>query len=129
MKIGQVAKLTGCNIETIRYYEKVRILGVPPRKGTYREYGPADVERLRFVRRARALGFSLDEIRTLLDLAPQQEANCAMVQSVAAKHLQNVRAKMADLAKIETALCDLVDQCNRQSDQRCPVVRSLAGET
>lgn len=129
MKIGQVAKLTGCNIETIRYYEKVRILDVPPRKGTYREYGLADVERLRFVRRARALGFSLEEIRTLLDLAPQQEANCAMVQSVAAKHLQNVRAKMADLAKIETALCDLVDRCNRQSDQRCPVVRSLAGET
>jgi MerR family mercuric resistance operon transcriptional regulator len=60
LKIGEVAKLTGCNIETIRYYERIGVISSPPRKGAYRDYGSEDVERPRFVRRARELGFSLE---------------------------------------------------------------------
>ena len=66
MKIGVVSELTGCNIETIRYYERIGLIAAPPRRGSYRDYGPSDVDRLRFVRRGRELGFSLDEIGTLL---------------------------------------------------------------
>lgn len=127
MRIGEVARRTGCHIETIRYYEKAGILAAPARRGTYRDYTGSDVERLRFVRRARELGFSLDEIRTLLDLASRRQVDCAHVLPVAARHLANVREKLADLARIEAALCDLVSQCSEGAAVPCPVVRSLAG--
>ena len=87
MKIGEVAKRTGCNIETIRYYERIGVIDAPPRRGAYRDYGPHDTERLRFIRRARELGFSLEEVRALLDLTPGQEVRCDEVQSIAEQHL------------------------------------------
>lgn len=126
MKIGAVSELTGCNIETIRYYERIGIIAVPPRRGRYRDFGPSDVERLRFVRRGRELGFSLEEIGTLLDLAPHDEATCGTVQALAEQHLLNVRAKIGDLTKIETVLAQLVAQCDTRPDNCCPVTESLA---
>ena len=93
MKIGEVAKRTGCNIETIRYYERIGVIDPPPRRGAYRDYGPCDTERLRFIRRARELGFSLEEVRALLDLTPGHEVRCDEVQSIAEQHLASVRAK------------------------------------
>jgi MerR family mercuric resistance operon transcriptional regulator len=126
MKIGVVSELTGCNIETIRYYERIGLIAAPPRRGSYRDYGPSDVDRLRFVRRGRELGFSLDEIGTLLDLAPQDGATCETVQTLAEQHLRNVRAKLADLMSIETALAKLVAQCGSRPVNCCPVVESLA---
>ena len=126
MKIGVVSELTGCNIETIRYYERIGLIAAPPRRGSYRDYGPSDVDRLRFVRRGRELGFSLDEIGTLLNLAPQDGATCETVQTLAEQHLRNVRAKLADLMRIETALAELVAQCGSRPVNCCPVVESLA---
>ena len=126
MKIGVVSELTGCNIETIRYYERIGLIAAPPRRGSYRDYGPSDVDRLRFVRRGRELGFSLDEIGTLLNLAPQDGATCETVQTLAEQHLRNVRAKLADLMTIETALAKLVAQCGARPVDCCPVVESLA---
>jgi len=126
MKIGAVSELTGCKIETIRYYERIGIIDAPPRKGSYRDYGPKDVERLRFVRRGRELGFSLEEISTLLDLAPREGAACVTIQTLAEHHLNNVRAKIADLTKIEGVLAQLVAQCDTRPANCCPVVESLA---
>ena len=126
MKIGVVSELTGCNIETIRYYERIGLVAAPPRRGSYRDYGPSDVDRLRFVRRGRELGFSLEEIGTLLDLAPQDGATCETVQTLAEQHLRNVRAKLADLMRIETALAELVAQFGSRPVNCCPVVESLA---
>jgi len=126
MMIGAVSELTSCNIETIRYYERIGIITAPPRKGRYRDYGPSDVERLRFVRRGREFGFSLQEIGTLLDLAPRQEGACVTVQALAEQHLHSVRAKLADLTKIESALANLVTQCGTRPNNCCPVVESLA---
>lgn len=126
MKIGVVSELTGCNIETIRYYERIGLIAAPPRRGSYRDFGPSDVDRLRFVRRGRELGFSLEEIGTLLDLAPQDGATCETVQTLAEQHLRNVRAKLADLITIETALANLVAQCGTRPVNCCPVVESLA---
>ncbi len=97
MKIGEVAKRTGCNIETIPFYERIGVISSPARKGAYRDYGSEDVERLRFVRRARDLGFSLEEVQALLDLAPRPDENCDRVQAISAQHLSNVRAKLDDL--------------------------------
>ena len=127
MKIGDVAKRTGCNIETIRYYERIGVIDPPPRRGAYRDYGPRDIDCLRFIRRARELGFSLEEVRALLDLTPGQEVHCDEVQSIAEQHLANVRAKRADLERMENALAKLIEQCGTTSNDRCPVLESLAG--
>ena len=127
MKIGEVAKRTGCNIETIRYYERIGVIDPPPRRGAYRDYGPCDTERLRFIRRARELGFSLEEVRALLDLTPGHEVRCDEVQSIAEQHLANIRAKRADLERMENALAKLIEQCGTTSNDRCPVLESLAG--
>lgn len=127
MKIGEVSRQTGCNVETIRYYERIGIIAAPPRRGTYRDYAPADVRRLRFVRRARELGFCLEEVQALLDLAPRQNENCEKVQVIAEQHLASVRSKLSDLAKMELALSKLVERCGSSSTDHCPVVQSLAG--
>lgn len=128
MRIGTLAAKTGCNVETIRYYERIGIIDAPPRCGRYRDYGPADIERLRFVRRGRELGFSLDEIRTLLSLAPRQDLHCDEVRDLAARQLESVRSRIADLRRMEKALSSLVGQCDRSDDSSCPVVESLAGK-
>lgn len=127
MKIGEVAKRTGCNIETIRYYERIGVIDPPPRKGAYRDYSHTDLEHLRFVRRSRELGFSLQEVQALLSLATRADENCDQVQRIAEEHLTNVRARVADLKRMETALAALVERCDENRDGKCPVVMSLAG--
>jgi MerR family mercuric resistance operon transcriptional regulator len=100
MPIGELSRLTGVNIETIRYYEKIKMLQAPPRtEGGHRVYGPTETRVLAFVRRARELGFSLDEIRALLDLGGPGNASCADVRKVATRHLADIRAKIGDLKK------------------------------
>src|SRR5690348_11152054 len=97
--IGELSRRTGVNIETIRYYERVGILAPPPRTVSGRRvYGPAETRALSFIRRARALGFTLDEVRTLLALAAEDSRNtCAEVRDIAAGHLAEIRTKIADL--------------------------------
>lgn len=130
LTIGALSRRTGVNIETIRYYERIRLLSKPPRTaGGHRSYAPEHVERLRFVRRARALGFGIENIRALLDLSVREHDSCAQVREIAAAHLTDVRAKLDDLRKLEKILGETVSQCDRQclgdSAPLCPVLEIL----
>jgi MerR family mercuric resistance operon transcriptional regulator len=103
LSIGPLSRLTGVHIETIRYYERVKMLPAPPRtEGGRRVYGQSHRQTLGFIRRARDLGFTLDEIRALLDLDGSRRPSCAKAREIASLHLINVRAKLADLARLET---------------------------
>ena len=124
--IGALSKHTGTNIETIRYYERVGLLPTPARSsGGYRLYGTDHVKRLNFVRRARALGFSVAEVRKLLTLADQRRRPCAEVRVVAMAHLQDVKAKIADLRQMERVLRDTVARCEAGSGSHCPMIDAL----
>lgn len=111
--IGELAARTGTTPETIRYYERVGVLPVPTRTGSgkYRRYGATDVERLGFVRRARDLGFSLDEVRDLLGLADQPDRPCAEVDEMARAHLSAVDAKLAQLSALRDELERVIGAC------------------
>src|SRR3990167_1727222 len=96
--IGSLSRRTGCRVETIRYYERIGLLPHPARSpGGYRLYGRGHLERLGFVRRARALGFSIDDVRPLLGLAAPRRRPCAEARRVATAPLPDVRAKLAGL--------------------------------
>jgi MerR family mercuric resistance operon transcriptional regulator len=125
--IGEAARQSGCNIETIRYYERIGLLPKPARTASrYRVYGAEDVRRLAFVRRARALGFTLGEIRRLLDLAAER-GSCKQARHVAAAHLAEVRAKITQLRSMERALSAAVRRCATGRRPRCPVIETLLG--
>ena len=120
---------SGINIETIRYYERIRLLDAPPRtRGGHRSYDDADVRRLRFVRRARKLGFGIDDIRALLALAGQEGGSCIAVRDIAA-HLTDIRAKLEDLQKLERILRarspSVTSHCETTSAPVCPVIEVL----
>ena len=124
--IGDLAKRTSTKVETVRYYERMALLPAPPRSpGGYRLYGIGHVKRLTFIRRARALGFSLHEVRTLLRLADERKRPCAEVRVVAEAHLDDVRAKIADLRAMERVLKDTVAKCADGTRSRCPVIDAL----
>jgi MerR family mercuric resistance operon transcriptional regulator len=121
-----LARATGCNLETIRYYEKIGIMPDPPRstKG-YRSYDNAHVKRLKFVMRSRDLGFSLEEVRGLLGLVDDRSRTCADVQLIAEDHLTDVQAKIADLQRIERVLSDTVARCTGDAAPECAVIDGL----
>ena len=123
-----LARATGCNLETIRYYETVGIMPNPPRtsKG-YRSYDDTHVRRLKFVMRSRDLGFSLEEIRVLLGLVDDRTQTCAQVQTVAEAHLEDVKAKIADLERIERVLSETVARCTGDAAPECAVIDALLG--
>lgn len=124
--IGPLSKRTGCNVETIRYYERVGLLPAPGRSpGGYRLYGDQHLKRLTFIRRARALGFSIDEVRRLLKLADERKRPCAEVRVVAAAHLEDVRAKIADLKAMERVLNETVAKCATGMRPDCPLIETL----
>jgi MerR family mercuric resistance operon transcriptional regulator len=114
------------NVETIRYYERVGLLAKPARTSSgYRSYRPRDVERLTFIRRARELGFSLDEVRRLLGLADGKSRSCRQVRDIAAEHLSDVRTKLGDLQRLERVLADLVSACADGTLPACPLLETL----
>jgi MerR family mercuric resistance operon transcriptional regulator len=124
--IGELSRLTGVHIETIRYYERVKMLPAPPRtQGGRRAYGQSHRRTLGFIRRARDLGFSLDEIRALMDLDGSRRPSCAEVREIASLHLINVRAKLADLARLETTLSEAIAQCAANVTPVCPMLDIL----
>lgn len=124
--IGKLSRLTGVNIVTIRYYERVKMLPAPSRTEAGRRiYGPNDRRVLAFIRRSRELGFTLDEIRALLDLGAPGDASCAEVEEIASAHLASVRAKLADLARLEAILASAVAQCTGDAAPVCPVLDIL----
>ncbi len=126
IQIGELSRRTGCNIETIRYYERIGIIPVPPRRGRYRCYRPEDVSRLGFVLRARELGFTLGEVRALLGLATEAQAPCAEARDLAAAHLRDVRARMAALRRMERILAETVRACDAGDQMGCPLIVALS---
>ena len=125
--IGELARQTGCNVETIRYYERIGLLPSPERLGRYRRYAAMDVRRLGFVRRARELGFSLDAVRALLALsAADGQSACAEVRDISAKHLADVRARIADLRAMERILIVAIRQCDAGEQPGCPLIDALS---
>ena len=126
--IGELSQRTGCNIETIRFYEKQGLVPAPPRtEGGHRVYDGTHLRRLGFIRRSRDLGFTLDEIRALLRLADGHHT-CAEVRSVAVEHLAGVRRKIADLQRLERTLSEVAGRCAGGDVQDCPVIEALFGE-
>lgn len=123
---GKVAELTGCNLETIRYYEQIGLMPPPPRsEGGHRLYDEVLVRRLSFIRRCRELGFSLDEIRGLLELVDGGTYTCAEVKDMTQDHLQSVRTKIADLRALEKTLKEMVSKCVGDEVPDCPIIDVL----
>ena len=130
LSIGALSKATGTTVETIRWYERVGVLPAPARtSGNYRTYGAAHLERLSFVRRARDLGFSLDQVRDLLQLADDRSQSCDAVDRVAREHLEEVERKIADLEALRRELRDLIGQCRHGTVAECRIVQALSPST
>jgi MerR family mercuric resistance operon transcriptional regulator len=126
LPIGKLSRLSGVNIETIRYYERISMLAPPPRTPSGRRvYGSGDLRTLNFIRRGRELGFSLDEIRALIRLGGPGKASCREVREIAAHHLEAIRAKLSDLSKLERLLAQTVARCSGRTAPDCPVLDIL----
>lgn len=125
---AELAKRTGCNLETVRYYEKIGLMPDPPRTAAgYRTYDAAHEHRLRFILRARELGFGIQQIRGLLTLVDSSAFTCAEVRDMTLHHLADVRAKIADLRRLERILADTVAACSGDLVPDCPVIDALVG--
>ncbi len=127
LTIGAFAKAAEVNVETIRFYQRKWLLPEPDRLyGRIRRYGPEDVARVRFVKSAQRLGFNLDEVSQLLQL--EDGTHCSEAAELAALQLTDVRAKLADLSRIEAVLSRLVNECHAQrGNVSCPLIDSLHG--
>ena len=127
LTIGQVAKEAGVHKETIRYYQALGLVPEPQRPtGSVRRYGAATVARLRFIKRAQELGFTLEEVAKLLLLEDGQ--NCAATRTLAEHKLSVIRERIADLGRMRRLLEDLVKECDRgERPRRCPIIRTLTG--
>ena len=127
MTIGDLAAATDTRVETVRWYEKVKLLPAPARSaGNYRLYGPGHLRRLRFIRRGRDLGFTLDQIRELLALSDQRDRSCADVDVIARAHLAEVERKLSDLTRLARELRDVIGQCGCGSVADCRIIESLS---
>ena len=126
MKIGQAAAASGCHIETIRYYERIGLLPHPARSVSgYREYLPEEVDRLRFITRGRELGFSLEEIRSLLTLADDPALSCRDVDQLARHHLADVRQRLCELRRIAQELERTIASCAGGKRGQCAILGAL----
>ena len=123
---GGLAARTGCNIETIRYYERVGLLPPPPRSvGGHRLYGQDLVKRLNFVRRSRDLGFTIEEIRELLRLVDGGTYTCGEVEQLARDHVHEIRHKIADLKRLQRVFEMMAAQCSGDAVPDCPIIEAL----
>jgi MerR family mercuric resistance operon transcriptional regulator len=125
--IGDVAKAGGVGVETVRYYERRGLVSQPRRaSGAYRRYGAAHVDRIRFVKRAQDLGFTLEEIRSLLDL--EDGTDRRSIRRIAGARLEETRRRIADLQRIERVLAHLLHECESHSKApHCPIIGAIAG--
>lgn len=127
LSIGDLAKRTATKVETIRYYERIGLLAEPPRTAAnYRAYDQAHLARLGFIRRARALGFPLDQVRGLLQLADQRDRPCEAVDLIARQHLAEIEHKIADLHALRDELAGLLGCCGRSTVAECRIIETLA---
>lgn len=124
--IGDVAKITGCNIETIRYYEREGVMPPPRRSpGGHRLYSRQLVERLNFIRRSRELGFSMLEVRELLRIVDREQVSCEKVKDIAEAHIEDITRRIDDLQRMKDMLQDLSRQCSGDDVPECPIIESL----
>jgi len=127
LTIGELARATETKVETIRYYERIGLLPAPVRtEANYRSYAPEHLGRLSFIRRSRALGFSLDQIKALLGLADQRDRACGEVDAIARQHLSDVERKIADLRALQRELRAMVDQCRHGTVAECRILEALS---
>ena len=128
MTRGELASRTGCNPETIRYYEQIGLMPDPGRTGSgYRQYDADHEQRLSFILRGRELGFSTDDIRVLLELVDRRAVSCAEVKSTAETHLAAIGQRIADLKRMERVLRKTVDSCSGADVPDCPLIDALYG--
>ncbi len=130
LTIGAVAKRVGVAIDTIRYYEREGLLPEPARRASgYRSYGQSAITQLRFIRRAKGLGFTLEEIRDLLALSRDRQHGVKAVKRRAQQRLVTIDARIADLQRVRDGLAQLVDACpGHGAPERCPILRALSDE-
>lgn len=130
MQIGLLATRAGVPVDTVRYYERVGLLPRPTRQPSgYRRYEEEDVLRLRFIRKGKHLGFSLDEIRDLLALSSNRDSDMAAAKAAAQARLQAIDARIGELERVRSALRAVADSCPGQgSPSACPILAALAGE-
>lgn len=130
MNIGQLSRRTGVPIDTVRYYEKQHLLPPPTRTASgYRHYEADDVLRLTFIRRAKTLGFTLEEIRDLLALSRADSGDMAAIRAAAASKLIDVEQRIAELTRVRDGLQSLVNACpGHGALDQCPILSALGGE-
>ena len=130
LTIGTVAKRAGVPIDTIRYYEREGLLPEPLRRASgYRSYNESAIKRLRFIRRAKDLGFTLEEIRDLLALSSDRRGGVKAVRKRAEQRLADIEARIAELVRIRTGLQQLIEACpGHGKPEQCPILRALDGE-
>lgn len=123
--IGRLAKAAGVNVETVRYYQRRRLLSVPTKRDrAFRYYGPDALQRLRFIRRAQAVGLSLEDIRQLLNL--DRKRACGSTRALAAQRLALIEIQLKDLAALRDALAALVEECDEHGGASCPILTRLS---
>jgi MerR family transcriptional regulator, mercuric resistance operon regulatory protein len=127
MTIGQLADAAQVNVETVRYYHRRGLLPAPERPaGSIRRYSQASLGRLQFIKRARALGFALDDVAALLSLQDSQ-ATCDDARAIGERHLQEIRERMRDLKALETVLASVIGKCRgRRGRVACPLIAALS---
>lgn len=126
MRIGDLARLSGCKVVTVRYYEKEGLLKEPERTGNnYRVYSEADLERIRFIRNCRQHGMSLEEVRTLLAYSDNPVSDCAWVNTLIEKHIATVDRQIADLQHLRSHLAGLIGKCNGHASGNCGIIRGM----
>lgn len=130
MTIGKLAKKCGVGVETVRFYEREGLIEEPPRRESgYRQYPEETVHRLRFIRKAKKLGFTLKEIRELLELRLDGEQTCDEVRSLAEAKIADIEEKIGLLQKMRTALGELVVACkSSKKTEACPILRAIEKE-
>jgi MerR family copper efflux transcriptional regulator len=128
MQIGTVAEKSGVSAKAIRYYESVGLIAAARRSHSgYRVYGERDVQTLRFIQRARSLGFSVDDVGSLLTLWRDTERHSAQVKALAANHVAEIDRKIAELGGMRDTLVHLIERCHGDDRPDCPILDDLAG--
>lgn len=129
MNIGEIAEQSGLPAKTIRYYEDIGLVEPARRANGYREFRAVDLHKLAFVRRARSLGFSIDQCRELLDLYEDRSRSSADVKRVAAAHLREIETKVSELRGMQDTLAELVERCRGDGRPECPILDGLSDDT
>ena len=128
MKIGQASDLSGLPAKTIRYYEDIGLVRSDRQDNGYRDYGAQEIHKLRFIQRARSLGFTVEQCRTLLSLYDNPDRTSADVRSLARAHLEEIELKIQELAGMRDTLSQLIESCRGDHRPDCPILTDLAGE-